>query len=462
MSEPQIFRVPISKVEGRLDPLYYFTVNNLELIKKTRYPVKRLADVIDMQRGRFGHRPRNDPRFYDGAYPFIQTGDVVQASLTDGQITYSQTLNELGLKTSRLFDKPVVVLTIAANIGDTAILDYPACFPDSLIGMSPKSADITLAYINIYFKFIRAYLNNLAPQAAQKNINYQQLAPVPIVVPPLSVQEAAAEVYNNALKQKAKNDLEAQALLDGVDAVLYRHLCCSAPVLPVDSLTQRIFKKPISTIEDRLDAPANWTKFGLQSPLYPSIRLSQVAAINPATDFFGISDETVLSFMPMDCVDEVWGEIIEKHSRPYGESKGYTEFQEGDVLWAKITPCMQNGKSAIAQGLLHKRGFGSTEFHVFRVDGSQLDARYLLALLRLKYLREFAVLFFGGSAGHQRVDARFFEKLNIPLPPLPVQKEIVLEIEAVKIKAQTLQQQAQDILEQAKQQVEAMILGGIQ
>lgn len=462
MSMPPIFRLPISQVDGRLDPLYYFSVNNLELVKKTKYPVKRLADVVDMQRGRFGHRPRNDPNFYDGVYPFIQTGDVVQASLTDGKITYSQTLNELGLKTSRLFDKPVVVLTIAANIGDTAILDYPACFPDSLIGMSPKSADVVLPYINLYFKFIKEYLNNLAPQSAQKNINYQQLSPVPFVVPPLSVQHAAVKLYENTLAQKAELEAQAQALLNSVDAVLCRHLGVEPPAPQTDGLNERMFKVRLSETSERLDAPANWKRFAVRSTRFASEPLHDLALINPKTDFSDIHADDLISFVPMDSVNELWGHINNQESKPYDESQGYTEFQEDDVLWAKITPCMQNGKSAIAQGLLHQRGFGSTEFHVFRVDSSRLDARYLLAFLRLKYLREFAILFFGGSAGHQRVDARFFEKLTIPLPPLTVQREIALEIEKMKVRAKELQQQAQDILEQSKQEVEAMILGEIQ
>ncbi|WP_415878378.1 restriction endonuclease subunit S [Methylomonas sp. TEB] len=158
----KIFFVNFSDIDGRFDPLYYYSVNNLDIVNNTHYPVKKLSEVIEMQRGRFGHRPRNDPRFYDGEYPFIQTGDIVRASQTNGNITYSQTLNELGLKTSRLFDKPVVVITIAANIGDTAILDYPACFPYSLIGMTPKSGELSLEYINLYFKFIKGYLENLA------------------------------------------------------------------------------------------------------------------------------------------------------------------------------------------------------------------------------------------------------------------------------------------------------------
>ena len=185
----EMFLVRSSEIEGRIDPLYYQTIHNFIFAKQKKYTVSKMVDCIDMQRGRFGHRPRNDPKLYGGDYPFIQTGDIVKASQNAGKITYSQTLNELGLKTSRLQTEKAVILTIAANIGDTAILDYPACYPDSLIALTPKSDDLRLEYINIYFKFIKSFLEDLAPQAAQKNINYQQLAPVPIVIPPLAVQD---------------------------------------------------------------------------------------------------------------------------------------------------------------------------------------------------------------------------------------------------------------------------------
>ncbi len=216
------FLIHKKDVDGRLDPLYYFSVNNLAIVNHTTYPVKKLSEVIEMTRGRFGHRPRNDPRFYGGQYPFIQTGDVVRASNSNGKITYSQTLNELGFKTSRLFDKPVVVLTIAANIGDTALLDYPSCFPDSLIGMQPKNDRLTLEYINLYFKFIRTYLSDLAPQAAQKNINYQQLVPIPIVIPPNDVQTKILKHIQSVRTQAAQLQAEAAQVLSDAKAQVER------------------------------------------------------------------------------------------------------------------------------------------------------------------------------------------------------------------------------------------------
>jgi type I restriction enzyme M protein len=103
----------------------------------TDWPMVPLEDACDIQRGKFSHRPRNELRFYGGRYPFIQTGDVARAANGE-KITFTQTLIEEGLSVSKLFNPPVVVITIAANIGDTAVLDFPSCFPDSVVGLTPR------------------------------------------------------------------------------------------------------------------------------------------------------------------------------------------------------------------------------------------------------------------------------------------------------------------------------------
>jgi len=155
-----IFFIQCNELQDRLDPLFYVALENIkrDIEKKAKYQCINLIQTCSINRGRFGHRPRNDPRFYGGEYPFIQTGDIVQAAESNTQIKYSQTLNELGLKTSKLFDPPKLLFTIAANIGDTAILDYPSCFPDSIVALIPKNKNISLEYLNIYLKIIKSYI----------------------------------------------------------------------------------------------------------------------------------------------------------------------------------------------------------------------------------------------------------------------------------------------------------------
>ena len=106
-----------------------------------------------------------------------------------GRITYTQTLNEEGLAVSKLFQPPVVVITIAANIGDTAVLDFPSCFPDSVVGLIPKS-ETNARFLEVVMRSKKQHLNEIAPQAAQKNINIEILKTIEVPLPPLATQQA--------------------------------------------------------------------------------------------------------------------------------------------------------------------------------------------------------------------------------------------------------------------------------
>ncbi|NOT99579.1 MAG: N-6 DNA methylase, partial [Sideroxydans sp.] len=168
------------------------------------WPIIPLDETCDIQRGKFSHRPRNEPRFYGGKYPFIQTGDIVRAD--GGKIEHTQTLNDDGLSVSKLFQPPIVVITIAANIGDTAVLDFPSCFPDSVVGLIPK-AEIDAHFLELIMRTQKQHLNNIAPQAAQKNINIEILKTIKIPIPPIETQRAivaeieAEQALVNANKQ---------------------------------------------------------------------------------------------------------------------------------------------------------------------------------------------------------------------------------------------------------------------
>jgi type I restriction enzyme S subunit len=149
------------------------------------WPIVPLGDACEMKRGRFSHRPRNDPKFYGGQHPFIQTGDVARSE--GGPVSHTQTLNELGLSVSKLFKPPVALITIAANIGETGLLAYPACFPDSVVALTPKEG-VEVKYLELVMRGKKAELNAMAPQMAQKNINIEILESLTIPLPPLPEQ----------------------------------------------------------------------------------------------------------------------------------------------------------------------------------------------------------------------------------------------------------------------------------
>ena len=111
-------------------------------------------------------------------------------------------------------------------------------------------------------------------------------------------------------------------------------------------------------------------------------------------------------------------------------SGGYTYFAENDIIIAKITPCMENGKCAIATGLTNKIALGSSEFHVFRCS-KEINRSFLFSLLNMKNVRNAAILNMTGASGHRRVPESFYRSLQIPLPPLNIQQKIVEECKKV-------------------------------
>lgn len=159
--------------------------------------------------------------------------------------------------------------------------------------------------------------------------------------------------------------------------------------------------------------------------------ISELAEVNPALTVH-LTDATSVSFVSMADVSES-GRLLSHRPRPFGEVKtGLTRFQNGDVLFAKITPCMENGKGAIAQGLENGVGCGSTEFHVLRARGDN-DARYLHQLLQWETTRQKAKLYMSGSAGQQRVPADFFQKFETPAPAPAAQKRVASVLTSIDI-----------------------------
>lgn len=138
------------------------------------------------------------------------------------------------------------------------------------------------------------------------------------------------------------------------------------------------------------------------SPYYRGA-LSSFYHVNPKTLLPEFENEDEVSFIPMEAVDDKDGRIYLQESTFGQVRKGYTVFKENDLLWAKITPCMQNGKSSVAYGLKNGVGFGSTEFHVLRVKDKNVSIEFLWNILRLDSFLKAAQGAFGGSAGQQRV-----------------------------------------------------------
>ncbi len=174
---------------------------------------------------------------------------------------------------------------------------------------------------------------------------------------------------------------------------------------------------------------------------WPVARLGDVAQVNPRrhSGLRSLAGNVEVTFVPMAAVDEETGTISCREVKPLGDvRRGLTAFAEGDVIFAKITPCMQNGKSAIAHGLVNGLGFGSTEFHVLR-PGPDVLPEWLWYVVRQRSFREEARRHFRGSAGQQRVPASFIEQHMIPLPSIGLQRRIVGQVRWALVRVSEIQ-----------------------
>jgi type I restriction enzyme S subunit len=472
------FVIKNSDIVGRIDPLYYYSVNKLLLVKSTKYEVKKLSEVINMQRGRFGHRPRNDPRFYDGEYPFIQTGDIVRANKSGDRIEFSQTLNELGLKTSRLFSQPVVVLTIAANIGDTALLNFPACFPDSLIAMTPKDDRLELEYINVYFKFIKSYLEDLAPQSAQKNINYQQLAPVPIVIPPKTVQTDVVNIYESAVSLKREKENKANKILEGIDNYLLAELGITLPKQD-KIIDKRMFTVGVQeVIGKRLDPKLYdpFTKSLKQSVIYSFFQkmpLRKLVSHSVAGDWGNDIDEQN-SFGYEKCLVIRSTEFDNRFNLNfYGSRVKYRlirneklqriDIKVNDLLIEKSggSPDQPVGRVAlITKEYIDSEKLCYSNFiHKIRVDSTIVNPNYLFHFLRSMHNIKLTDSMQSQTNGIRNLIMTEFFNQAIVLPPLAKQEEISKKINLIHSQARKLQSEAIQVLSEAKLKVENLIIG---
>lgn len=161
-----------------------------------KWNVKKIKYISKIYRGKFNHRPRNDPEFYDGEYPFIQTGDVANSNM---YITkYTQTLNKKGYSVSKEFPKGTLIMTIAANIGDIAILDFNACFPDSIVGFTPNN-NIDIKFMYYIYSIMKEEFMSTAIINTQMNLNVERIENLFIVVPNIEKQKIIVDYIESKL-----------------------------------------------------------------------------------------------------------------------------------------------------------------------------------------------------------------------------------------------------------------------
>ena len=370
------FWIDIDKIKKNDFALNLSKYKIKEVERESKYPLKSIGEVCsEIKSGGTPSRSRND--YYHG--------DINWVNITDMKSQFiSETKNHLtkkGLENSsaKILPKETVLISIFAALGEVAILDKEATTNQAIAGLIPKK-EIDNKFMYYILKSRKAYLESLGRGVAQKNINLSILKKIEIPVPPLNIQK---EIVKELDKQ-----------------------------MNIKESSERI----VDSIEE---AGINESFFNSKK----QIKLIDVTEINPRYKSTEKSNEY---FLEMAGIDELTGKI-KYFKKKTSNSSGFSKFREDDIIFARITPCAENGKVAISKGLNEEVGLGSTEFII--LSPKKVNPKWLYFLLKTKKVKEGAISQMTGTTGRQRIPKSYFEKLLIPEVGLDEQIKLVNELE---------------------------------
>lgn len=420
--------------------------------------------ITDKQEGGKAQNP-----FENCKFELVKLGEVLKdlgkgrrpASFADfnGEYNFYKSSLEIYKCTAYDFDTEAIII----GDGGTANIHYykgKFSATDHAYIFEKLNDEISLRYI--YF-VIRNNLNLL--QAGFKGIGLQNIAKkfikeqVKIPLPPLEIQKQIVSECEKIEEQYNTIRMSIEKYQELIKAILVK---CGIIANNDESIggggaTSRLITSLLDSIQELeskldfnnnniLDFKALFASLPTPPPQgWDTIKLNnkKYLTLNPSKrEIANIDENTIISFVEMASVADK-GYIQNKVDKPLKELKkgSYTYFAENDILIAKITPCMENGKCAIAKNLTNGLGMGSSEFHIFRTYKG-LNNKFLFACLNQDSIRQEAAKNMTGSSGHRRVPISFYESLQIPLPPLEAQEKIVYIIESVENEITKLKEQS--------------------
>jgi len=442
-------------IESRLDPEYHNALKSTHIV--SQYPSAKLVSLAYFRTG--GTPATQNAEFWDGDIPWVSAKDfkafrfedsedhITEAAVRDGTTCYVTRPAMLLVGRSGILQH---TLPVMVTHKPTAInQDIKAFFPDDRM---------TVDYLGAFFAIFGSKLLPLLCKsgATVQSLNTEQLMDVSIPLPPKPVQQKIVAELDAAYAAKRAADEKAAKLLASIDDMVLKELGIAKLPKPDTSLSSRIFTVSAEKVANATLAPDHYfDTIDFSSSKYQCQEFTGLIDIDPPCK--GVNE--VAKLVPMEAVSSEYCEIESLEQIQHDETAGYSVFQGGDLIWARITPCMENGKSAVVEADKLETFCGSTEFLVFRPKTGGVDIRYVQCLLHLKRFREVAAHHFTGTSGHQRVTAEFFKSVSIPVPPLPVQERIASKASAIRAEARKLKSDAAAALETAKRKIEAGIVG---
>lgn len=298
-----------------------------------------------------------------------------------------------------------------------------------VIILYPEVVDDEFLYLYYYSHFYQDFCIKAGyGRSAQAGFNKSDLNELLFPLPPLAEQQRIVDRIESLFSKLDEAKEKAQAVVDSFETR-------KAAIL------HKAFTGELT---------AKWREeHGVRMESWEQCSISDVCTVNPKkADTKDLPDELEVSFFPMSALSEIYGEITDPQTRLLKEVRsGFTNFSEGDVVFAKITPCMENGKSAVVGKLVNDIGYGTTEFFVLRCS-DRLYNRFLYHLVRDKLFRDKAKAVMAGAVGQQRVPKRYLETYKLNLPKFNEQREIVRILDGSFAKEQQTKEAAEAVLDQ--------------
>lgn len=346
-----------------------------------KYQIGEICEIVS------GSTPKTSiAEYWDGNVKWI-----TPAELDDDSYVIQDTvrkITELGVKKTGLtiLPKGTVLFSSRAPIGKVAIAGCDMYCNQGFKNLICSDV-ISNKYLYWYLKSKTTYLNSLGRGATFKELSKKILAEVELEVPHIKRQNEIVQKLERLCSIKKKRLEQLQKL---------------------DELIQARFVEMFGLPLDKSKA---------------NMRFTDCVEFNPKKSEVKDMQDVEVSFVPMECVGVDGSFNIRENGPVSNYYKGYTYFRDGDVLLAKITPCFENGKAAIAEGCKNGIGFGTTEFHVARPKAGVSNSYWIKYMLKNDSVHELATINMTGSAGQKRIQTPFFDKLTIYCPPIELQNQ---------------------------------------
>ena len=353
---------------------------------------KKLNELGFVGRGKSRHRPRNDPSLYEGAYPFIQTGDVKAANFYISE--YSQTYNEKGLSQSKLWEPNTLCITIAANIAETAILKIRACFPDSIVGFIADQKEADVRFIKYYIDTIKLSMQNVSKGTTQDNLSLDKLLIFDFLIPPIPTQHKIAAILST-YDDLIENNTRRIKILEEMAQALYREWFVK-------------FRFPghekVKMVESELGmVPEGWEV----------VKAGDIADINTSSIRKG-NEPDEINYIDISSVSTGQIDKVEKIAFSEAPSRARRIVKHEDIIWSTVRPNRKSYSIILnpIQNLIVSTGFAV-------ISAKKTPYTYLYFVMTtddfVGYLTNRAT-----GAAYPAVNSGDFKKAFVLLPPNPL------------------------------------------